>query len=231
MRFQPPLWAWTLTLCGVALFVVLGNWQLNRGDRKQQWIDHVGGLDRQDPVVLSMQLPPPEDGLPLPVRASGRYLPDRQLLADGHSHDGRPGYQVWTPLRLESGGLVLVNRGWVPQPAPEALAAPSGPVEVRGYWRDLPVPGLRLAAPDCAPPPDFPAVVLYPDGEQLRCLLGEPVAAGLLLLSPEAPGGYVREWAAGGLSPERHYGYALQWYALALTAVVLFIVLNLKRKA
>jgi cytochrome oxidase assembly protein ShyY1 len=41
--------------------------------------------------------------------------------------------------------------------------------------------------------------------------------------------GLVRDWPAPSLGIERHRGYAVQWYALALMAVIFFVVTGLRR--
>jgi cytochrome oxidase assembly protein ShyY1 len=46
-----------------------------------------------------------------------------------------------------------------------------------------------------------------------------------LLLDAGMPDGFVREWRAPGVAPERHLGYAGQWWALAIGAVAAAIVI------
>jgi len=63
------------------------------------------------------------------------------------------------------------------------------------------------------------AVVLqYPTAADVAAILGEPVLDYQLLLDPAEPDGYVRQWQAPGLPPERHWSYAGQWLALAVGA-------------
>jgi surfeit locus 1 family protein len=45
-----------------------------------------------------------------------------------------------------------------------------------------------------------------------------------------AGAGLSRNWRPPGLEPARHYAYAVQWWAFAVLALVLLIVLNLRRK-
>ena len=52
----------------------------------------------------------------------------------------------------------------------------------------------------------------------------------MVLLDASDPQGYVRNWRAPGLEPARHYSYAVQWWAFAVLAVVLFVVLNFRRR-
>ena len=227
--FHAPVWAWLLTLTGLILFVTLGTWQLHRGLSKQQWLEQFQA-ETAPTFTLSGNTPAP--GAMQRAQARGTYLADRQLLQDGQSREGRPGYHVWTPLRLADGSLLLVNRGWIPQPATlvdlSTPPAPKAELAVTGWWRALPEPGIRVGEKICQSPARFPAPVVYPQLEQLQCLLNQPVLPGLLLLDASDPHGFIREWAATGFPPERHFGYALTWYGLGLTALFLFVKLNLK---
>lgn len=188
-------------LLAVLAFGSLGAWQVARGQARQAWLDAQAS---QSPTAIR-----------------GTYLADRQLLLDGQAHDGVPGYDVWTPLRRNDGQLLIVNRGWVPQPAP-ALPAPGGEVSVNGTWRSLPQPALRLESGSCSGAV-FPVVVQYPRADDLKCLLGTGVLDGELLLDPKEPGGFVRQWNVAGFPPARHYAYAAQWFGLALVAAVMLI--------
>jgi surfeit locus 1 family protein len=164
------------------------------------------------------------------VRVHGHYVAGRSLRLDSQSHGDQPGFDVWTPLRTDDGALVMVDRGWLPhaQIAAPIPAPPDHPLEVSGLWRALPVPGIRLGDANC-PAPAWPHTVEYPTLDDLRCLLGETPLPGLLLLSPQADGGFLRDWhPAPGFPPMRHYAYAVQWVALSLTLLVLGFRLLLK---
>ncbi|HSW15201.1 MAG TPA: SURF1 family protein [Solimonas sp.] len=232
--FRPPLWSWPLVAALSALMISLGLWQYHRGQDKE-------GLQQRYQAAAAGSAQPlqageaPQAGQMHKRSVSGSYLAQQQLLLDNQSLKHRPGYHAWTPLRREDGSLVMVDRGWLPADADRSrlpsLPAPEGPVTVEGYWRPLPEPGLRVDDRACAAS-GFPRLVQYPRQEELRCLYpGERVAPGLLLLSPEAAGGFERSWDIGvEVPPAKHYGYALQWFAFTATLLVLFIKLNLKRR-
>jgi surfeit locus 1 family protein len=231
-RLRPPLWGVLAMLPAMALLISLGVWQLHRGDAKKVLLEEYAAAAQQPSVELNPDMPAMLQ--PLRVHVSGHYDAARQLLLDNHSNHQRPGYEVWTPLRTSGGALLLVNRGWIAQSGPRAQMqapdAPAGEQRIEGYWRALSEPGMRLAAPACAKAVQFPVIVNYPKVEELRCLLGEPLLDGELLLAADAPAGFVREWNFdNGFPPQRHYGYAMQWFALALTLFIIFIKLNLKR--
>lgn len=233
--FNAPPWAWLLTAAAVALFCALGQWQLGKGFAKQALLESL--QDRAgEPERISAAHAPPQELEVRRAQARGTWLPDQQLLLDAQSNQHRPGYRVWTPLLVDGVTALLVDRGWIPHDrAGFDHAAPAGPAVVTGAWRSLPRPGMRLEGTMNCPQPrsapaDFPAVVLYPTSDDLECLLRRPVIGGVLLLDPEQPHGFVREWTDLGIPPGRHYGYAVQWLALALAAGVIFFVVNRKRR-
>jgi len=184
-----------------------------------------------EPEIISAAHAAPQ-GLELRrAQARGTYIAERQLLMEGQSHQHRPGYRVWTPLVLADGAAVVVDRGWIPQDRSGFDGSvPRGPLTVTGFWRALPAPGVRLEGTvNCPAEKHFPAAVLYPTHDDVECLLRQPVVGGLLLMDPEAAGGYVREWSYFGFPPQRHYGYAFQWFAMAAAVLVVFFVVNRKR--
>ena len=72
-----------------------------------------------------------------PVRASGTFDTEREVLVYGRSLDGEPGHLVVTPLVFDDGTAALVIRGWVPfdhQTVPVADAAPpAGELSIHGF--------------------------------------------------------------------------------------------------
>jgi len=225
-RFRPTWWASTLVLLLSAVMIALGAWQLQRGFAKAELLARFERAADKPPRDMTAGAWA-EPGVVERARARGRFDAGMQLLLDNQSRKRQPGYRVWTPLRLAYGGIVVVDRGWVPAPGDRSqlpeLPVPAGELEIEGYWRTLPEPGLRLETENCAPA-TWPRIVQYPTLDDLRCLYGESLAAGVLLMSPDAPGGFVREWTSGPeLSPSKHYGYAAQWFTFTLVLIVLFV--------
>jgi surfeit locus 1 family protein len=73
-----------------------------------------------------------------PVRATGTYLRDQEVIVRGRSRESSPGSWILTPLDMGNGVAVTVNRGWVPNggeltKVPKRYRAPSGRVTVEGY--------------------------------------------------------------------------------------------------
>lgn len=223
------------TLAGCALTVWLGIWQLHRGHAREALDAQYAQAQAGATVQLDVDTTAPANARALAATATGVYL-DQQLLLDNQVHERTPGYQVLTPLRLSSGGLILVNRGWLPQNPDRrvlpSLPLPAGTLSVSGLWRALPEPALRLKTANCSGS-GWPRIVEYPTPADLACLFpGAVIASGMLLLSPAAADGFVREWSQADdqFPPSRHYGYAAQWFAFAATLLFFFVKLNLKRR-
>lgn len=234
-RFSPSWLAIVLTLAFVYSFMRLGVWQLDRAEQKRELAAKFQrGADQTVALTAAnlQRLPRYQQ-----VEARGRYDGKREVLLDNMpslgGSSGRPGYHVWTLLHLEQGGAVLVNRGWVPMTSsrehPPAVPVDDGPRRVVGRLDQLPEPGLRLGA--TVPQGRWPEVLYYPTSAELSKLFGEPVPARIVLLDPRAPDGFERVWqqARSEFGPDRHIGYAVQWFVMALTVVVLFVVVNLKK--
>lgn len=230
--FAPSPWLSLATLVGLALLVSLGRWQLHRADEKQLLVDAFATGTGTTLAVNGASAPLPRYQH---IEAHGHYDPDRQVLIDNMtSSDGRAGYYVLTPLALDGGGWLLVNRGWLPLGASRRLlpdvTVGAGERIVHGRADHLPSPGIRMGTPAKLAPP-FPAVANFPDLGELSGLLrinSWSRASDVVLLDAGEADGYLRAWLPPGLSPLRHLAYAVQWFGLALTLVVIYVVTNLR---
>jgi surfeit locus 1 family protein len=217
------------TLAAVAAavaFAWLGAWQLERaGVKRGLEADFAGS----GPALEWQRLPadaPRYQG----VSVRGRYDPNHQFLLDNRSHDSVAGVEVLTPLILEDGSTVIVNRGWLPFGATRqdlpVITVDGESRTVVGRIDDLPRPGIWLQGP---PATGWPRLVHYPRMEELEAALGRALATRQVLLDPAVPDGYVRAWAVPGTAPDRHLGYAVQWFAFAALAIAICFVLSFRK--
>jgi surfeit locus 1 family protein len=227
-------WMALLTLAGVLLFVQLGRWQLHRAAEKRvlQAAFDAGALQISDLGARALAAVPRYQQ----VRFRGHYEPEHQFLLDNMTDEGRIGYQVLSPFRLEDQRLVLVNRGWVPLPEGSRrtlpdIAVDAGQVrQLVGRVDELPVTGIAVGR---APPEagaSWPKRTSFPATADLSAALAEPIESRQILLGAAEPDGFVRHWksASAQFPALRHIGYAIQWWGFAALALVLFIILNLK---
>src|SRR5262249_31614831 len=154
-----------------------------------------------------------------------------QILIDNKVHAGRAGYDVVTPLKLDGGAVVLVDRGWTPGGPTRALLPeappPAGPVEVEGRVNFAPARYLELRAD-----PSPGRVWQNLDPERYARATGMAVLPVIVeqTRAPVPPDALAREWPAPDFGVDTHRVYMLQWYAFALLAAVLWVVLDLRRR-
>ena len=215
----------------------LGLWQLDRAaekraihqTRQSQWntppleISSLAGLDK---TMLPGRA----------IVAKGRYRAPIILL-DNRPRDGRTGYEVFSPLELAEGGLVLVARGWVPA-APDrsvvpTLETPDSTLIVQGRWGTPPSSGIQLTR-EPTPPEQLAAGVLRLDRlteHGVTQVLGQNVPAGVIYLDPGEENGYDRRWPVPTADVSKHEAYATQWFAMALVLLLLYLKINFRPKA
>ena len=225
-----------VSLAGFAVLIALGTWQVERLHWKQGLIADRAAAISSAPVDLPRTL---EAARPLEfhrVRATGQFLYDREILVHAiERRSGRAGYLVITPLRLEDGAVVLVERGWVPpekrDAASRAAGNPPGAVAADGPLRipSTEKPGWFLPANDPVRGEwfwiDLPAIaraVGLPDALRFYVDAGAEPNPGGLPLGGQA----IMEL------PNDHLQYAITWYALAAAlAVIYFLLLRHERAA
>jgi surfeit locus 1 family protein len=218
-----------LALAAAALCVRLGLWQWQRGSQRQeQWERFARGAAQ---TLALGNRPLAAVALYQRVSLSGTYDAAHQFLLDNRSYQGRPGYEVLTPLRRAGATTLLVDRGWVPfsgsrtQLPPVSVDAAAG-VTLSGRVALLPSPGLALG--HGAPAGDWPKVTAFPSMDELAVALGEALEPRILWLDAQAPQGYVRAWQPPGMSPLRHFSYAIQWWSFAALSLLVWALMALR---
>ena len=213
-----------LALPALALLIGLGTWQMQRKAWKEDLIAQITARVHQPPVALAELETRAAGGLEYArVRVRGTFRhKSEQFLWEPDPRQG-PGYHVYTPLQLNDGRLILVNRGYVTEakktPTTRSEGQITGTVEVVGLLRE-PV-ARAMFSPDRGSngvwySRDFDGIAraaLGADaGKAVRTVLDAEA-------TPANPGG----WPQGGVTrltlPNRHLEYALTWYGLALTLV------------
>jgi len=240
-RWHKPSWfAIALTLAGIALFVRLGLWQLDRADEAQHLL---AAFDAAPQAALedfaAVRTAPPTDRYPH-VRLRGRFLADRGWLRDEQVRDGKLGVEAYAAFVVAgdapngNGEVLLVDRGWIAwshergtQPLLPAL--PEGDVELAGVYAPFPGNGIRVGGNALARQSTWPKLTLAIDAQEIAADLKQPLLPRVLLLDADAASGFARSWTPSVMPPERHRAYAVQWFAFAVAAVVIFVLLHFKK--
>lgn len=218
-----------ILFCG--LTVALGLWQTRRAAEKEAAQARLDRLAVEPPISLSSALVDPAAVAFRRVSARGDYVDRYSILLDNKVLRGRVGYQVVSPLRIAGSDMhVLVNRGWVAagrtRNALPQVPAPTGEQTIAGI---VVVPSARFyeLAPESPQGPVWENLVL----ERYHAWSGLALQPVVIEQTNDARDGLAREWDRPDAGTARHRSYALQWFAFAALTLVLYVALNLKRRA
>ncbi len=217
-----------------AVCVRLGIWQLDRLEQRRAVnAAIVAGLAGAplSPAAISA-LSSTVDTRQLmwrPIRLAGVYDPANEVLLYGRPLEGRAGDHVLTPLVLDDGSAVVIDRGWVPfdpaaaVPLRGTAAPPTGRIVVDGVIMPPEDPGgdaevrdgrvVRLGRVDLS---------------RLASQLPYEVAPVAVLLRSQEPGQLAalpRVVAPPVPDEGPHLSYAFQWFTFAAVAVIGGVVL------
>jgi surfeit locus 1 family protein len=219
-----------------AALIALGTWQIER----KAWKDHLIAALDQRLAAAPVALPPPESWPQLDAaRDEYRRVTFNAAVDDGKEalvyasaaafrpdiEDLGPGFWVFTPARLADGGLVVVNRGFVPKDLWNSNARPdshmSGNIEIVGAMRWPDAPHWFTPRPDPVHNLWFlrdPATIAAAKGwTQVSPFYVEQE-------SPLPPGGWPKPGKLVVHLRNEHLQYAITWYGLALVLLVVFAV-------
>jgi surfeit locus 1 family protein len=231
---RPSLFAVLLTVAGVAFFVRLGIWQLNRAAEKEVLLRRFATASSapvQDFDTLHHGAVPKRYPH---LRVHGHFLADRAYMLDDQNHAGRPGVRVYAPFKPDQGSrLVLVGLGFLPREGPDLKlpqlpAIKAGEESVQGIYAPAPSPGLELGGNALNQQKTWPKLTTYIDLKQIEGDLHAQLYPRVLLLDPDPSKAYVRQWTPGFMPPARHRGYAFQWFTFAVAAVAIFVIMHRK---
>jgi surfeit locus 1 family protein len=207
-------------------FVALGTWQLQRRVWKVDLIGRVEGRVHAPAAAAPGPAQWPRVSAAHDeyrhVRATGVFLHQSETLVQAATELGS-GFWVVTPLRLNDGSIILVNRGFIPQdrrdPAAHAAAETASPTTVTGLLR-VTEPGGGFLRHN-----DAPANRWYSRDVQAIAAARSVGPVAPYFIDADAP----RDSATptdetvapvGGLTViafhNNHLVYAVTWYTLAL---------------
>lgn len=224
MIFRPAFWMTIATVPALILLLGLGGWQLWRLEWKQQLI-----ADFESRALAEAVAPPAEDAAILQyqrLRASGVFLHGLETAMTGKTFEGTAGYHIITPLQLDDGRILLVNRGWVAEDYRNAESRPSslpqGQQRFEGILR-LPQQQGRFV-PDNDPEGGFWFTV-KPDEIARHHGLGDAVITAYTIDALRDEGPLILPIGASVEIEMRneHLQYALTWFGLALGLIGVYL--------
>lgn len=225
LHFRP--FAGFTLLCALlfTVLICLGVWQLERMRWKLALISQ-----------MSRNMTAPAISLDAALELGIERAQYHRVILKGHLENrkesylyttgpsGGPVYHVLTPLKLDNGAMMLIDRGYVPlalrDPASRPGSEPQSEVTITGIWR------MPDRSGPFTPAPDLPHRVWFSDDfagiarvENLRFAAPAIIEAAA---SPRA-----RAWPRAGqtriMVANDHLEYALTWFLLAAALLVVYI--------
>jgi len=210
-------------IAAMALTASLGRWQLGRAAQKEALAAQIAQRG-QEPVLQASSLDAVASDALLHrrVQARGQWLAVHTVYLENRQMNNRVGFYVLTPLRLDDGRVLLVQRGWAPRDFADRsrlppVQTPDGEVQVQG--RIIPEPSrlYELGAASQGP------IRQNLDLAQFRLQTGLPLLPYALLQTGEPSEGLQRDWPAIDTGVDKHYGYAFQWFGLTALIALLYV--------
>lgn len=224
---------WKLALLAfifIGIFCGLGTWQLSRAKQKEVLL---ANFDERLKAThrTSAELALSSDWRFYRARLHGYFDNEHTFLLDNKTFHGQVGYEIYTPFKAE--GLlfpILVDRGFIPlgknRNSLPNIAPITAKTEITGLL-NLPPAYFALGNMADSKSVNWPLRIQYVNLSELKNVYNTTLFPYILLLAPDQTP-YAIEWKIVISGPEKHKGYALQWFALALTLLILFIVLNVR---
>ena len=238
VRRANPLWQILKALILLAVLVILvglGTWQVQRLHWKEGLLADIAARKDAPAVPLSAIAAMAASGGDIEYRvvtATGHYLnnKERDFLA---TYAEQPGFHIYTPLQLDDGRYVFVNRGFVPSDAKEPEKRKQG--QLTGEQTLTGLARAKLAEqPSGMPDNDLAKnIFFWRDLDAMASSVGLPKDKVLPFFIDADKTPNPEGLPVGGVTiidlPNSHLQYAVTWYGLA-AALVAIVAISWWRK-
>ena len=230
-----PKWIAVTLVCLALLpaFQALSNWQWHRLHARQAYNVKIQTEIDMPPVAVSDLMTLTTGSVTVPaesewrtVQMTGTWIPDAQVLVRKKSLESDLGLWVVTPLKLNDGTVVMVNRGWTAAAnsaldSPVVAKVPAGTIEVLGRLRN--VQQRTKSAPNDLPAGQVDRIIPLE-------ILGEPKTlinayVEMTASRPVSKSAEIRTLPEPEVTEGAHRSYALQWMFFEIMTVIGWTIL------
>jgi surfeit locus 1 family protein len=229
-------WIALAAVIGIAVTLLLGRWQLLKGEYKDEVQAHLQQSLRlaplgEDDFNNTLDLGREHQRR---VDVQGVWVDSLTLYLANRSHAGKSGFWVMTPLKMQKSATVMVVRGWVawnpsnPSLMPSNVLTPTGAVRVQGVLDSAPSRMLELWGSSSQSDQTYGKSYLQSgiwqnfDQKLFESQTGLHIQAFIRELG-EPSDGLIRELPNEGVSSQRNYGYSVQWFLLSALIAFLYL--------
>lgn len=227
-----------IALVMMPVMVELGFWQYHRHEERVAHNDRIAASLSAEPVAVteltSVDGTVSDRERYRQVTANGSYDTDHEVVVRRRTADDgkKIGYFVLTPLVLDNGSVLLVNRGWIPpgnDPTsfPEVPQAPSGTVELTGRL----MPDETSQSSGIKDREGLPErQVMLMNSQERAKAMDRPILSGYVQLVETSPTPAEHQRAQQVAEPDHtgigaHMAYAVQWWLFVAAVPVGWVVL------
>jgi surfeit locus 1 family protein len=227
LGFKPKLAPTLFTIPVLILLLFLSFWQFQRLQWKENLISEIT-LKTKIPTIELPENINLDEMLYRKVNLKGEFLHDYEMYIYGGTTkpSNEHFYYILTPLQLEDGRVIIINRGWIPEklkdPTTRSSSLIKNLVEVTGAVMGNETKGIYIH--DNQPEKN---IWFYINLEEIASFINIPVEPFYILAQnngEDFPKG--RE-----IKPNlynNHFGYALTWLFSAISLLVIYILYHRK---
>ena len=230
-----PTLIFAITFCG---FIVLGFWQIDRADQKN--VLNSNYTDRQQEAIIVLDknnvIDEKSSLLWRKVEFEGSFINKQNIILDNQIFNQIAGFNIITPFKIKgSDSLVLINRGWH-QNLKNRETLPiineiSDERILQGHIASFPVSGIKLGKNNIETLNSQIFRFQRLDAAELNYFFSAKMMPYMIYLDPIIDKELYGNFKLPAPDSQKNYGYAFQWFAFAITLLIIFIRLSMKRKS
>jgi surfeit locus 1 family protein len=227
IKFRPLLGMSIASLITFGMLLLLGSWQVQRLHWKRDLIAQTENRLAGTPIKLEDALGTAgtlSDAQYVKVEAFGHFDHASEVFLFTSKGQAGVGFQVLTPLVMDSGRTVLVDRGFIPSKYKEASTREVGQTE--GRVRVVGLIRTSITPARFTPKANRESGVWYSrDLEDIAEFLAisSPIPVFIDADDTPNPGGLPLGGKTIVTFPNSHLGYAITWFGLALSLLAVYI--------
>ena len=204
----------------IILFCSLGTWQIYRLQWKVDLINEISNGLNSEPVFYSNTNIKNYQK----VKFSGTFDFEKQIYLYSLNNKGKPGYDIITPLKINSNEILLINRGWIQKDRKGNKNI--NKVELNSYEGIL----KKITKPNpFKPDNDIENNIWYSlKLTDLEDFTGYKLSNFVLFLQNNQNNLVENKIVSPDL-PNNHLKYALTWYSVALSILLYFLYFRKKQ--
>ncbi len=204
----------------IILFCSLGTWQVYRLQWKLGLINEINNGLNSEPVffsntnIINYQK----------VKFNGTYDFEKQIYLYSLNSKGTPGYDIITPIKMNSNEILLVNRGWINKDARDNKNINNiDSKSFEGILKKITKPNLFK------PENDIENNIWYSlKLEDLESFTGYKLNNFVIYLQSNQ-NNLVKNKIISPNLPNNHLKYAITWYSVALSILLYFLYFRKKQ--